>query len=130
MKYAWLPLFYREAAEAAGIEVALRLAEDHGGTAIYFPRTANDEHWLVKKFGRQTADVLCARFGPGNVTLPCSPDRGLKGMQRRAERAIDEGLSANEAARRSGIHVRRIFARRAARRTKPVDLFSLMEDGD
>ncbi len=103
--FAWLPQIYRAVAEAAGLEAALRLAAEHGGTRIYVPKAAGPEHWLTLLIGPEGAAALCERIGGENVTLPVDPNGGVKAMRRRAERALDEGLSADEAARRSRLLV-------------------------
>lgn len=128
--YAWLPEIYRVIAEASSLEAALRLAQAHGGTRIYVPKEAGADHWLSELLGAAGAKALCAFRGREYVTLPTNPADGVNGMRRRAERALDEGLSADEAARRSGFSSRAIYARKAKRKNgeRLPDLFHGFDD--
>jgi hypothetical protein len=117
----------REIAEAAGLDAALRLAEVKGGQKIYVPsKTMSDHHWLVRAVGRPAAEAVARLYGGEYIDLPANPAGGLNGMRRRAEAALDEGVSINEAVRRSGFTRRALFmrkAKRAERKPEP-DLFA------
>lgn len=118
MSYSWLPPTLAEIAEHAGLEAALKLADSKGGQRIYVPNRPTPKHWLSELVGGEAAARICERYAGMYVVVPIGPHRGLAAMQRAAEAALDENVSANEAARRSGLHVRRIYARKAKRQAE------------
>ena len=124
---SWLPKFTRQIARVAGLDAALALAAAHGGTRIYIPRNLPADHWLITLVGQDAAQRMAREFGGEGYNMDHHPTHGIKGMRRAAERALDEQLSANEAARISGLHVRSIYARKAKRR---ADAQPGLFDGD
>lgn len=116
MKYSWLPPTLQEIAEHAGLEAALKLAEVKGGQRVHIPHRVTARHWLARAIGVEAAATVCSRYAGLNIVVPIGPHGGVNKMRHLAERAIADGVSANEAARRSGLHVRNIYRRKARRR--------------
>lgn len=126
--YSWLPETYRNIADAAGLEAALKIGDAYGGRRIHIPRPARltEGHWLRELIGDEAALALCRWADGTQIELPLPPEAGLSGRRRRAEKALAEGLSADEAARISGRHVRSVYRYRQRRREESdtPDLFN------
>jgi DNA-binding NarL/FixJ family response regulator len=97
---------------------ALKLAAARGGTRVYLPAKASDNHWLVQAVGRQAADTICREFGgAGTQTeIPVGPGGTLAQVRRRLGEMEAEGRSEREIATTLGIAGRTVRRRRAARR--------------
>jgi hypothetical protein len=130
--YSWLPKIYREIADAAGLEAALKIGDAYGGRRVHIPRVARltEKHWLRELVGDEAAEALCRWADGSAVELPLAPETGVNGRRRRAEKALSQGLSANEAARLSGRHVRSIYRYRQVQRETgdEPDLFNFDTD--
>lgn len=113
---ARLPLVLQQVAEIAGLPAALQLARSAGGTRIYVPKKPTPR--FVSQIGDQAANALSELYGGENVDIPLGPVGTLANARRVAEQAIAEGASTTEAAKRSGLTQRSIFARRAKRKTE------------
>ncbi len=126
--YSWLPETYRNIADAAGLEAALKIGDAYGGRRIHIPRPARltENHWLRQLIGDEAARALCQWADGSQIELPLAPDRGPAGRRRRAQKALAEGLSADEAARVSGQHVRSVYRHRERQReaSDAPDLFN------
>jgi hypothetical protein len=107
-----LPLILEEIEEVAGRTAALLIVRARGGERVMIPKTAREGHWLSNAVGLDAARAIVERLGGETIVLPADPTRGLKGAQRAAAEAIGRGLSANEAARVSGLTRRAIEKRR------------------
>jgi transcriptional regulator GlxA family with amidase domain len=120
-----------EIAEVAGLDAALAIAEKRGGTEVYIPAQANDDHWLVKTVGRAAADKLCRYFAfspdevsrRGNdkhhgtaVELPLGPRGSLAKVRSLVDRMIAEKKSINEIALAAGYTARGVHFRKAKAR--------------
>lgn len=120
MSYAWLPKVLAEIAEAAGLDAALKLAEARGGTEIYVPGRAGDDHWLVATVGREAADAICRHFATGHggclIELPLGPRGSIAKLRARVDRMIAEGASASAIALACGFTERGVRKRRAKAR--------------
>ena len=140
MSYGWLPGALAEIAEVAGLDAALKLAEARGGTEIYVPARAGDDHWLVATVGREAADVICRHFGirpPTDrgdrgrdyrdsnrgvrVSLPLGPRGSIRKIRATVERMIGEGRSTNEIALACGYTSRGVEKRKARVRERAND---------
>ena len=113
MSYAWLPEVLAEIAEAAGLDAALQIAEEHGGTRMSFPAFLPEgDHWLTTCVGREAAEKLCAHFRQGTggdgfggayVLIPRGPTGAIAGARRRMAKVLREGGSAADAARAAAL---------------------------
>ena len=125
---ARLPETLREIAEVVGLEATNKLVEARGGTKVYFPVAAGDDHWLVECVGREAADKLCSHFC---ADLPSDAEQSLHGAdivlpvgftssrakaRRRAMDVLLGGGTNSQAARASGLHVRTVELIRAKMR--------------
>ena len=122
MSYSWLPKMLAEIAEVAGLDAALRLAEARGGTEIYVPATAGDDHWLTETVGREAADAICQHFEGGGrgsrVLLPLGPKGSAARIRRKVDRMIADGKSEREIALATGYTGRGVRMRRAQARDR------------
>ena len=135
MSYSWLPKVLAEIAEVAGLDAALKLALRRGGTEIYVPGRAGDDHWLVETVGRDAADAICRYFairpptdrGDGAryyrnasrgvlVEVPLGPRGSLAKIRGEVDRMIATGASASEIALACGFTERGVRKRRARAR--------------
>lgn len=116
MSDAHLPHILRELAEAAGLPAALKLAAQWGGQTLYIPTRVAEGHRLAQVLGIGPARALARLYGGERITVPLGPTGAMREARRAADRAIAEGASANEAARRSGLTTRTIYNRKARRR--------------
>jgi hypothetical protein len=131
--YSWLPEVLAEIAEIAGLDVALKLAEARGGTEIYIPASAADDHWLVELIGREAADAICGyfAFAPGDtsrsgrqkhhgiaVMLPVGPAGSITRLRAKADRMIAEKRPTTEIARALGYTTRTVERRKARARRR------------
>ncbi|MFT0861685.1 hypothetical protein [Ancylobacter sp. G4_0304] len=124
---------FAEIAEVIGLPAAVKLAEARGGTRIMVPAKAGDGHWLVQLLGRETAEQLFAHFrehGPEGVPrgrlvdLPRGPTGSLATARRRMVEALESGVSADRAARMSGMTRRSAFRiKKRIRDPRQGDLF-------
>lgn len=126
--YSWLPETYRTLADVGGLEAALKIGDAYGGRRIYLPRPGRlaKDHWLRQLVGDAAAEALSKWADGSTIELPLAPECGVSGRRRRAEKALAEGLSADEAARLSGRHVRSVYRYRQRRRemSDEPDLFN------
>jgi hypothetical protein len=117
MSFAWLPSVLAEIAEVAGLDAALKIAEKRGGTEIYIPASAGEDHWLVATVGREAADAICRHFSTGHggvsVILPLGPGGSLATIRRTADRMIAEGRTIAEIALAVGYTARAVERRKA-----------------
>jgi hypothetical protein len=98
-------------AEVAGLEAALLLAEEVGGTRVSFPRYVTADHWLSKLIGIDAAKAVCNEFkqlsadnrerGSGEMILP----RGPANMYHKAKARFYELRENGKSVRRSGMKV-------------------------
>ncbi|ETR79276.1 hypothetical protein X566_01360 [Afipia sp. P52-10] len=126
-----LPGVLAEIADLVGEANAILIAAHAGGTRVYFPARADDNHWLVSCIGRHNADILCSHFAVDGrrgqrVDIPLY----VGGTYRQVMRAIhermhkldrDDNLSSAEIARQAGVTQRSVHRYRARHRgqTKP-----------
>jgi hypothetical protein len=124
-----LPGVLLEIAEVAGVPAALAIASHAGGTRIYFPARAADDHWLVQCVGRVSADKICDLFAVDGrrgqrVDIPLFGGT-YKQMMRAIAKALHErdgkNLSSSQLARELGIAQRTVHRHRARRRSKRDD---------
>ncbi|QPC44608.1 helix-turn-helix domain-containing protein [Kaustia mangrovi] len=120
--YGWLPSILAEIAETAGLEAALKLAAERGGTEVYIPAACSDDHWLAACVGREAADRICRHFASGHggisLRLPLGPQGSIAEMRRIADRMIAEGRPTSEIARAVGYTSRTVERRRARLRSR------------
>ncbi len=117
-----LPGLLGEIAEIVGPEIALTIAQSHGGTRVEIPPRATHDHWLTELVGIEVADRICRGLailedgslkGIRRELLPLGPASILKQARRRARAALANGASARDAARHSGLHERTIWRMKA-----------------
>ncbi len=119
MTHSWLPSSLAELADVIGLDATLKLADEWGGTRRYFPAHAPDGHWLVECIGREAADKLCAHLCVGlnndmglEISLPLGPKGSFNAIRRRLRAALEQGMTAAEAARYAGMTERSAYNHR------------------
>lgn len=128
MRYAWLPEILAEIAEVAGLDAALGVAAARGGTAVYIPASAGDDHWLVKAAGRAGADAICRHFAfsadgvarhGADIVLPLGPRGSIPQIRAKVDRMILEKKSVSEIALACGMTSRSVERRKARQKREP-----------
>lgn len=126
---------FDDIAEVIGTSAALELFRARGGGRVTIPPHAPDGHWLVELIGRTAADALCAYYRQGTpsgrlrgveIDLPRGPT-GVVGeiaptlnrARREMAKALAEGASADEAARRAGLTRRSAYRMRKRAKGDP-----------
>lgn len=114
-----LPGLLGQIADIAGIEIAFRVADSHGGTVVSIPPRAVAGHWLTDLVGMEQADEICRGLatldaegrlkGIQKELMPLGPAGVLKNARWRARQALNDGKSTREAARLAGLHERTIW---------------------
>ncbi len=114
-----LPGLLGDIADIAGLQVAYKIAQSHGGTRVSIPARAQEGHWLTELVGYETADEICRGLatlstrgvlkGVSNETLPRGPASLIQNARREARRLLKTGMSAREVARATGLHERTIW---------------------
>jgi hypothetical protein len=121
-----LPGVLAEIAELVGEAGALEIAARYGGTRLYFPSKADDEHWLVKCVGRNAADKICSHFevdGRGQrIEIPLYVGGTWRQLVRAIAKRVHEldqaGASSTEIVRTVGVTQRSVHRHRARHRGK------------
>lgn len=112
-----------EFAQVVGREAALKIAAVVGGTRIYLPARADDDHWLVRAIGRELADKLTQHFAVFDgrthgqrLDLPLGPTSGHLKWKRHVAAAIhamtEDGASTREIALELGVSQRTVYLHR------------------
>jgi hypothetical protein len=109
-----LPAVLAEIAEVAGPEAAWALARAKGGTTVYIPYSAGEDHWLTELVGTEAAELICAHFRVANTGTRVLIPIAKQGHQRqRLYKALKDGMSAPQAASAAGMHERSAFRARS-----------------
>ena len=112
-----LPAVLAEIADVAGAEAAWALARAKGGTTVYIPYSPAEDHWLTELVGEPAAEAICKHFRVANTGTRVLIPIAKQGQQReRLYRALQDGMSAPQAASVAGMHERSAF--RARKRMK------------
>ncbi|MFG1207024.1 hypothetical protein [Xanthobacter flavus] len=127
---------FDDIASVIGASAALALFRARGGGRVTIPAYAQSGHWLVELIGWKAADALCDYFRTGSpnlntmrgaeIDLPRGPT-GVVGefapTLARAKRvmaeALENGVSADEAARRAGLTRRTAYRMRKRSKRDP-----------
>lgn len=122
---SWLPAILAEIAAVAGVEAALKLAEQYGGTRRVIPARLSPDHWLIQCVGREAALAIVERFVTRppdgrpygvEIVIPLGPTGSAAAVRRRLQQALDAGMTARDAALAAGVHERTVYrARRKMR---------------
>lgn len=113
--------------EAIGLQAALKLCDEHGGTTVTVPARPKVSHPIARAIGLQDAKRLNAVFGNTRLSLPLGPTRGERGRRTRVAQLLDQGYSAPEAARLADVHERTVWNVKARKRHSEVPLFDAAE---
>jgi hypothetical protein len=116
-----------EIASVAGEPAAMTIAAHVGGTRVYIPAKAGDDHWLVQAIGRASADKVCALFAVDGargqrVDMPVAAAGGRayrsfrQSLARQVHQLDKEGKSARQIALEAGLTERAVRRHRAAHR--------------
>lgn len=104
-----LPPRLAELAGVIGLAATLRLVEARGGTRVYVPEAANDDHWLMRLIGRGPFERLVAWRPREHVEL----DRAAGALRAARDRQIlaehQAGASSSALALQYGLTQRQIF---------------------
>lgn len=107
---AQLPGSLGEVVDAIGIDAALRLVEQLGGTRLYVPERMTPNHPVVALLGHKHAYTLASQFGGDQIILP----RCVAAMRALRDTAIREqrsgGASTKTLALKHGLTERQIYA--------------------
>jgi hypothetical protein len=76
----------------------------------YIPERAEDDHWIVRALGRDSADQLCAVFGGNTVELGHGDSIWRAWRKARAIALVQRGVPKADAAREAGISLRSLNA--------------------
>ena len=128
-----LPPVLDEIREVADLSAALQIAEKFGGSRVFIPAYPTEDNWLQETVGESAAQKICDHYRIINaggramgiyIEIPLGPTGQQASIQAQVQHYLQEGLSADEIARRLGIH-RRTVLRRAVRIRDPrqADLF-------
>jgi len=109
-KFDFLPGVLADIAEVAGLDAALKVAENRGGARAVFPAHARHGHWLTDLVGFESAKKICDHYrtgaGGAELLIPLGP-RNMYGQARRKFRELTaDGCSVEDAARQLGVHLR------------------------
>lgn len=128
-----LPGILADIAAIAGPEIALRIAQSHGGTRVTIPPQAVPGHWLTDLVGFETANKICRGLatldaegrlkGVQHEVIPLGPTSYLKNARRKAAAALSAGTSVRETARIVGLHERTIWRMKAQEDDEQGSLF-------
>lgn len=112
-----LPEVLAEIAEVAGKDAAWEIARAQGGRVVYIPAKVDDGHWLSELVGQEKAKLICDHFRVGDSGLRILiPLAKFASQRERLARALEQGLTAPDAAQAAGMHVRTAYRARARRR--------------
>ncbi len=114
MSQVRLPKLLAEIAEVAGLDAALKLAAARGGTEIYVPRRASEDHWLAATVGMEAAERICRQWSAERIMLPVGTTAQARAT---VDRMIADGRSVTEIALACGWTTRGVERRRAKRRS-------------
>lgn len=121
-----LPPRLAELAQVIGLPATLRLVEARGGTRIYVPEQATDDHWLVPLIGLPALQQLAATHAREYLEL----DRAAAALRAARDRHIvaqvQAGASTAKIALQCGLTQRQVFnilARADTDTTDTPDLF-------
>lgn len=121
--------FLAELADLVGEQRARRLAQIHGGTRLYVPERLTPDHPLVTEIGYEAALSLVHAFKREYLEIPLGPSgvhaQSIRSRRELVSRLDEEGWSAPEIARVTGIHCRTVYRHRAKKQinTKQISLF-------
>ncbi len=117
MSYTWLAPLLNQIAEVAGLEAALALAAERGGSRVSFPARLPQKHWLIDCVGKEAAELICEEFRGGNygaaVDLPVGPTGTANALRRDVDRMIRDGVSPDQIAMKMKVHRTTVFRRKA-----------------
>lgn len=94
-----LPDGLRRIADVIGVELTLRLVDEHGGVAQhYLPKRPREHHAWARTIGFEAYSALCAALGGERIDIPRAAFRHLK--KTAILELLDSGLSLREISRR------------------------------
>lgn len=88
-----LPRPLGEIARAVGVDLALKVAEKHGGKRLHVRHEPRPDHWLAKTIGIKAARLVCQRLGGEVYKIPVAT--AIRNKMRATE-LREEGRSWNE----------------------------------
>jgi DNA-binding CsgD family transcriptional regulator len=128
---SFLPDILFAVSERFGVERAMALATAHGGTYIYLPKEASEDHRLAASLGIDLLSFLIERHGSGELLIPLGPTSGLRAQQRFIVGMLRQGFTAEKIAGMAKCHVRTVHLHRAKlRQREATNQLSLFETPD
>jgi hypothetical protein len=106
-----LPEVLREIAEAAGVEAALKVASEKGGTRAYFPAKPAPDHWLSDLVGLDKARTIGKVLAPGQSGIELEVPMGPNMSQARRWKLIHNMAASHSKpaiARAAGCHYKTV----------------------
>ncbi len=113
-RFADFPNVMSEIAEVAGLPAAWEIVRAMGGREVYIPASVAGDHWLVELVGIAAAEKICSHYavnGSGHRLL--IPMAKQAAQAQRMVKALEDGMSAPNAASAAGMHVRSAYRYRA-----------------
>ena len=115
-----LPAQLHDIARVAGLEAAMQLVRDHGGTELWVPRYAEEGGLLTASVGREAAERICAHYrvidadghvrGGVRIYVPQCGRGVLAAARRRLAEDLQAGeMSVRAAAKRAGLSERAAY---------------------
>lgn len=93
--------------ELAGVEAALQLAREYGGTQISLSDAPGA--LLVRLIGQEAASAIVQRIGRGKVVVPMATARGQKGRRAQAAALLSKDATATQVALACDMHTRTVW---------------------
>ncbi|CAN5611831.1 hypothetical protein BH10PSE5_BH10PSE5_01430 [soil metagenome] len=118
-----LPKLLAEVEKAAGVGVALKLAQDHGGTQISL--SAAKGSVLTKSVGQAAAALIVKALGHGRVVVPMATARGQRGRRAAAAEMLAKGATINEVVSALDVHNRTAWRIKAKAKEEPAKRWDL-----
>jgi len=103
---------FKELAEVAGVDAAIRLSALKGGVRVYIPESGAlpEDHWLIEAIGQEPGRKIADRFGGGHFTVPMGPLAGNRNKMREIIRqALEAGMTVDQVAIACGVHRRTVL---------------------
>ncbi len=111
---------------AIGVQAALALCDEHGGTTVTVPARPKATHPISRAIGVDAAKKLNAVFGNARLSLPMGPTRGQRGRQVKVAQLLDKGFSKPEVARLADVHERTVYNIQRAAKESPAPLLDFL----
>lgn len=111
-----LPELLERIAAASGLDVAVKIATEAGGTTINLPSRLHPNQSIVRLIGLKAAEAIKKHIGCGEVQIPMWDIKGRFARRKLVCRLLAEGFSVQRTALAADVHVRTVWRAKARRR--------------